>query len=113
MMAVQADPFQLNYLSICHYLRAWIVSWKGKAYLGLLIAARSGAPTSSASDWPREVLEPVNNIREDRVNALAPRNYGSDRGNRSKCGKQDDEQNYSIFHRAHPASCDGWNLNGE
>ena len=32
-------PFQLNYLSICHYLRAWIVSWKGKAYFGFLIAA--------------------------------------------------------------------------
>jgi hypothetical protein len=99
--------FQPNYLSICHYLRAWIVSWKAKAYFGFLIAARSRAPTSSASDWPREVLEPVNSIVEDGVNGLASRNYGSDRGNCSKYGKKDDEQNYSIFHGAHLASCDG------
>jgi hypothetical protein len=54
----------------------------------------------------------VNSILEDGVNGLASRNYGSDRGNRSKCGKKDDEQNYSIFHRAHLAY-DGWNLNSE
>jgi hypothetical protein len=112
-MAAQAAPFNLT---ICQFV---IISAPGlsagKARQGLLRlpdCRRSRAPTSSASDWPREVLEPVNSILEDGVNGLASRNYGSDRGNRSKCGKKDDEQNYSIFHRAHLAY-DGWNLNSE
>jgi hypothetical protein len=68
-------------------------SGEGNGLRGVESKRAVGVPASSPSDWPGEILEPVNGILDDGVHGLASRNQGSDGGDRSKRSKEYDKQN--------------------